>query len=181
MTFETPFILDTSDKAVQANSLLKLDLKLKSILKRDSSSIQGDSLLQGDLSIDVDYFIINHSNLLFNLIHDHSIIPSILDNILEYCKQLDLHHSIANVISKTIIKSHLPILFRYISGTDIQLIQSSLQLILSIASYNPLHLKDLQDNFNFGMKSLSQLFKYRKKIIYSDSKQRLNTPNGIPY
>lgn len=92
-----------------------------------------------------------------------------------------------NSIVKRIVYDHqeswLRLLLKNLNSDTIPLIQNTLRLLNAIASFNPpVFLKDIQGRFDFGLKSLARLLRYRKTatlVTEGDVNVRTNVPVDV--
>jgi hypothetical protein len=90
-----------------------------------------------------------------------------------------------NSIVKRIVHHHqeawLKLLLRNLNSDTIPLIQNTLRLLCAVAAFNPpVFLKDIQGRFDFGLKSLARLLRYRKTANLSkDGDERVSVPVDV--
>jgi hypothetical protein len=90
-----------------------------------------------------------------------------------------------NSIVKRIVYDHreawIKLLTKNLNSDTIPLIQNTLRLLCAVASFNPpVFLKDIQGRFDFGLKSLARLLRYRKTATLSkDGDERTSVPVDV--
>ncbi|KAJ3175652.1 hypothetical protein HK101_010603 [Irineochytrium annulatum] len=93
-----------------------------------------------------------------------TVILDVLANVITVTRFVGGARSIGTGVVRAIIRNHMRPLYRNLSSRKNALIQSTLRLLVAMSTQSSSTTRELQETFNFSMKSLPGLFKIRRKV-----------------
>ncbi|KAJ3057559.1 hypothetical protein HK097_000025 [Rhizophlyctis rosea] len=96
-----------------------------------------------------------------------SIIYDVLGHIISALKMAG-HRSVGTAIVRSIIRNHMKPIYRNLSSGKHTVIQSTLRLLVSMAGHSQSTTRELQETFNFSMKTVDMILSALQRNVIDD-------------